>query len=247
MGRLGEAAARAAVDLARLAVPVWCAGCGERDVRWCEDCAAAWWSEPLRSESSAGRLAIEGSATLPVWAVTELSGAAHAMVATWKDGGRRDLDRFFADAAQRAARAVAPAVSGLGAMAVVPVPSRRASVRRRGADLPLLLGEAVARGLEASGIGAVVAPALTAGRGEQRGASVRQRWRQAASVQVKRGWPQPLVPGCDTALLVDDVLTTGATMAAAARALQVRFLTVSAGLCLASAPATGVRRNVTLA
>jgi len=42
---------------------------------------------------------------------------------------------------------------------------------------------------------------------------------------------------------VDDVVTTGATIAAAARALEVTFLTVGAGFCLASAPASGARAS----
>jgi len=78
--------------------------------------------------------------------------------------------------------------------------------------------------------------ALTVGSGEQRGASARERWRQASSMRaVSHGGAS------GRALLVDDVVTTGATIAAAARALEVTFLTVSAGFCLASAPAFGAR------
>lgn len=227
-------AARAARDLARLVIPVACPGCGQHDVRWCDECAAPWWDDPLRSESAAPRLDVEGAARLPVWAITELAGPSHAMVGAWKDAGRRDLDGFFADAMRRAAVAVAPALAGLGEVAVVPVPARAASTRRRGVDLPRLLAAAAAEGLTAAGVHARAQPLLAIGRGEQRGASARERWRQASAVRV-RGAPRAQ----GIALLVDDVMTTGATIAAAARAIDVTLLTTAAGLCLAAAPPHG--------
>ena len=227
---------RAARDLARLVVPVACPGCGLADVKWCEDCAAPWWELPLRSESSAPRLDVQGRARLPVWAIAELAGPQHSMIGAWKDAGRRDLDRFFADAAGRAAAGIAPQFTGLGPVSVVPVPSRASSTRRRGIDQPLLLADAAARGLASGGVDAQVADVLAIGKGEQRGASARERWRQASSVHVRRA---PEAPG--VALLVDDVMTTGATIAAAARAIDVTFLTTAAALCLAAAPPHSAR------
>lgn len=238
--------AAAARDLARLVVPAACPGCGARDVRWCDDCAAPWWELPLRSESSAPRLATWDGAPLPVWAVAPLEGSAHAMVVAWKDGGRRDLDGFFADAMRRQAEHVAPALRGLGRVVVAPVPSRRASVARRGADLPAALAAAAAEGLVAGGVRASVVSALRIGAGEQRGASARARWRQAASIRLAHPSRVRRDVGDAAVILVDDVLTTGATMAAATRALGVGLLTVAAGFCLAAAPALGARRHVTV-
>ncbi len=221
-------------DVARAVVPVQCPGCGQRDVLWCEECEAPWWESPLRSESAAPRLDVPGQPALPVWAIASLVGTNHGMVSAWKDSGRRDLDVFFARAARRGAQDIASAVGPQ--IAVVPVPARRRSTRRRGIDLPMLLAEATAAGLSDAGVDARVTKALTIGSGEQRGASARERWRQASSV---RAVPHLSVSG--RALLVDDVVTTGATIVAAARALEVTFLTVSAGFCLASAPASGAR------
>jgi len=232
-----KCATRAATDLSRLFVPVSCPGCGQRDVRWCDECEAPWWAGPLRSESGAPRLAIAGAATMPVWALADLTGSSHAMMSAWKDGGRRDLDAFFAAAMRRQVNAIAPALDGLGPLAVVPVPSRPASVRRRGVDLPLLLARAVVEGLHEHHREAVLAPVLRIGRGEQRGASARQRWRQASALRMREYTGFQALRDCEAVVLVDDVLTTGATMAAATRALGVRFLTVCAGLCLAAAPA----------
>ncbi len=229
-----SALAASARDVARLIVPVQCPGCGMEDVRWCEPCAALWWEPPWRCEGGAGRLCVDDRPPLPVWAVSPLEGPAHAMVGAWKDGHRRDLDTFFADAAARAAHAVAPALAearvlGQGAIAVVPLPSRPASVRRRGADLPGLVATAVAGALTAAGVPAQVHRALRIGAGEQRGAGVRERWRRALQT-VRAAGPAPR----DPVVLVDDVVTTGATMAAATAALEAAGGVVCAGLALAA-------------
>ena len=238
---------QAARDLAQLCVPVWCPGCGARDTRWCDECAAPWWDEPLRSESGAGRLVVDGTASMPVWAIAELEGSAHRMIAAWKDGGRRDLDDFMSAAISRAARHVAPNFPRSGDLAVVPVPSRRRSVRARGVDLPALLAKAVARGFREAGVSARDTPVLRIGAGEQRGASVRGRRHNTASLNAPETAQLRHLRGMQGVVLVDDVLTTGATMAASAAALEVRFITVYAGLCLASAPAAGTPKKVTVA
>ncbi len=201
----------------------------------------------MRSESAAGRLIIDGAATMPVWSITELAGSAHRMVSAWKDGGRRDLDAFMSEAMIRAAHSVAPHLADVGELAVVPVPSRRRSVRTRGIDLPLLLARAAHTGLRAGGVVTTTMPVLRIGAGEQRGASVRGRRHNAASLTAPESAQLGHLQGLQGVVLVDDVVTTGATMAACVRALEVRFITVYAGLCLASAPAAGTPEKVTVA
>lgn len=216
-------------DLARLIVPVACAGCGLEDVRLCESCSAPWWEEPIRAEEGAGRLAVVGRSALPVWAIAELDGAPHRAIGTWKDGRRRDLDGFFRDAARRAAAQVAQHLPAM--VTVVPVPSKPRSVRRRGVAISVLLANGVGREL-----GAHTTEALRASGTRSKGRSSVGRW-DAAGVRVtRRLGPTPVV-------LVDDVMTTGATLARAADALEVAGTPVIAALVLAATP----RRDVTRA
>ena len=213
-------------DAARLLVPVACAGCGLDDVPLCESCAAPWWEAPFRAEEGAGRLEVIGRQRLPVWAVAELDGPVQRAVGVWKDGRRRDLDGFFAAAAGRLAQAIGMHLPP--SVVVVPVPSRPRSVRRRGVDISALLAGSVGRALDA----AVERPLAAAGRASKGRSSI-GRWDAAGVRTVRRVGPRPV-------LIVDDVMTTGATIARAAEALEAAGTPVIGGAVLAATP----RRDV---
>jgi len=216
-------------DAARLLVPVSCAGCGVDDVPLCESCSAPWWDEPFRAEEGAGRLAVLERVPLAVWAVSRLEGAEQRAIGVWKDGRKRDLDPFFGAAAARAAAAVREHLPPN--LVVVPVPSKPRSVRKRGVDLSALLARAVGRELDAP----MEAPLRAAGT-TSKGRSSVGRW-DAAGVAVKRRLgPRPV-------LLVDDVMTTGATLARAADALEGAGSPVVAAMVLAATPRRDVGAN----
>jgi len=218
-----------ATSVGRAIVPVVCPGCGRPDVRWCGDCSAPWWEPPFRAESGAGRLDVLGRAPLPVWSIAPLVGPPHLMVAAWKDGGRRDLDPFFRDAVTRAVATIAGALVPI--TVVIPVPAHRASTRRRGIDLPGLLADAAGATLAPSRGGVVVARCLRNSGSEARGLGSRARWSGSALRVDPR-----LAPAGRTALLVDDVITTGASLAWSCDALERAGVAVAAALTLAATP-----------
>lgn len=149
-----------------------------------------------------------------VTACAPYAGVLRRLVTAYKDEDRRDLAAVLAPLL---AVAVEGAVGERGPVLVIPMPSSGAATRRRGdAPVAVLTGRALRL---AGGEGLLLAPALRpvrrladqAGLGHQARAdnlagayAVRPRW--AGRLQASQ------------VLLVDDVVTTGATLAEAARA-----------------------------
>ncbi|MDR7384129.1 ComF family protein [Promicromonospora iranensis] len=228
-------------ELARLLLPVSCP-CGERDVRWCARCAALLAGPPVRTEHGAPRLdRLDGVPPVPVWALTPYTGPVRDVVVHWKDRGRADLDRLLAPALRRAAARIGPAlVPALGGapVAVVPVPSTGAARRARSREPVAVLARAVTHGLHDAGVRARLVPALVR-RGaarDQVGLGARARGRNlAGAVRMTRRGARALGQR-SVCILVDDVLTTGATLAAVERVLEDAGHDVLGATVLAATP-----------
>lgn len=213
--------------LTALALPVSCAACGQPDDAVCRGCLeelgrSLWLGGPRQVRPDPCP-----SGFPPVFASGRYRGPLAAVVAAYKDDGRRDCGLLLGellgralDAAVGACRsAVEVLVRHNGPLLVVPVPSSRASVRARG-DAPLVAVAAHAvRGFAADE--AVVAPALRLRRrvADQAGLGARARAVNLEhSMVVQRDWATALEGA--VCVVVDDVLTTGATLVEAARALR---------------------------
>ena len=240
---------RWARDLARLVLPVECGGCGACDEVLCATCRALLAGPPRRCEQSAPRLDLmDGRPALPTWALAPYAGPVRELVVAWKDHGRLDLTGALTGALAAGVHDVADDLRGAGLgrpvrglpVLVVPAPSSGAARRRRGADLVGLLARAVAEACAAEGVPARSAAVLAQRRGvrDQVGLGVRARGGNLVGQIRWRGRVRRPEAG-QLALLVDDVLTTGATLAACARELERVGCVVVGALTIAATPPPG--------
>lgn len=233
-------------ELGRLVVPVSCPGCGALDLLWCPGCEALLAGPAARVEATAPRLdRLDGVPALPVWALAPYTGPVRELVVAWKDRGRADLDRLVGPPVRTTARTVARRAAQAAAgrpLLVVGAPSTAASRRARGRDHVLVLACAAAAGLRDAGLPATVVPALARrARGrDQVGLGARARARNLTGAVTTRDRVLARAGGTGPAvLLVDDVVTTGSTLAAAERALEDAGADVLGALVLAATPPPG--------
>src|SRR5918994_6548611 len=176
----------------------------------------------------------------PVLAVGRYRGPLRRALLAYKERGRRDLAVPLASLLGAALVTARP--GPLEPWWLVPAPSRPAAARARGGDHVLRLCRQLARGNAQLS----VVPALRLARGVQDSVGlspVQRAANLAGRVRVRRDLLPP--PGAPV-LLVDDVVTTGATVQACWRALRATRHDVVAVLVLADATSgrTGWRTRV---
>jgi predicted amidophosphoribosyltransferase len=207
-------------ELLDLVLPPRCAGCGGPEA-CCPSCLAEF--------GRPSRVRLPGR---PAYALADYQGAPRELVIAFKERGRHDLASSLGTLLGQAVRAV-PEADLTGTLWLVPAPSRRSASRRRGGPHVLRLARAAARTLAAD-TAVAVAPALTLAPGtlDSTGLSAKaRRANLAGHVRLTEALPPPGT----RVVLLDDVVTTGATAAECARVLRSRGVQVAAVLALTSA------------
>ncbi|WP_431280391.1 ComF family protein [Leifsonia poae] len=194
----------AVLDALAVLLPVACSGCGGADRSLCGTCLRALAPKPAAVHDS--------GAGPPVWASLDYSGVARAVLVAYKDGGRTDAVAPLAVAVRAsvaAALASLPAVDRAAGVVLVTIPSTRAALRKRGYH-------PTAAALRRAGL-APARRSLTLKRqgSDQVGLTSRQRERNRTGSFVAS---QKL--SGRLCLIVDDIVTSGATVREAARAIE---------------------------
>lgn len=206
----------AVLDALAVVSPVSCAGCGQPDRALCPACAPVFTTSALTTRWVAG---------VPVVSALEYQGEVRRALLEFKEHNRTDLARWFAPALEHAVRAAA---GGSSLVHLCLVPSSRAAWRRRGYS-------PVGRLLSAAGFRATVVLRQRSGTDRrQKAMSERNRWsNRAGAFRAAHRLVGVRV------VVIDDVITTGASIAEAARAIREAGGEVVAAATLAFTP----RRN----
>lgn len=198
------------VPAADLLLGARCAGCGGLALMLCRTCGAAIRPRPIIVPPVPG-------ASLPEAAVAAgtNAGILQRVLLAWKEEG---VTRLTGVLHHHLAAAVLPHVTPGRATVLVPVPTSRRSKRTRGCDLVDELAQASARLLLRTGLDVRVEQALTYARQTQDQAGLSARERRTNVDQALRVRRSALRHDRDI-VVVDDILTTGATASEAVRAL----------------------------
>jgi ComF family protein len=203
------------LDAWSVLMPVDCAGCGRPDRALCLCCREALRPEPVRRRLTDGT---------PVVAALPYRGVLRRTLLEYKEGNRTDVSRVLAVPLTAAIVAARELAGGSAAAEVVPVPTSAAAYRRRGYDPVRLL-------LRRAGIpfSRVLARAR-GGTAQKTLGSADRRLNIAGTLRAMR----PLAGR--SFLLIDDVLTTGATLEECARAIRAAGGSVTGAATLAFTP-----------
>jgi predicted amidophosphoribosyltransferase len=230
--------------LGDLALPALCAGCALPGAALCRACATAL---------TAGVRAADPTPRPPglprCWAAAAYTGVARAILLAYKEHDRRDLlpalggalAGAVATAARVAGVVAAPHHAGVppGPVLLVPVPSTAAAVRARGGDHVDRLARAAAERLRAEGWSPRVVRLLAAARRRRDSAGLDAVGRRANVTGAFRWSGRTADVRSPPVVIVDDLVTTGATLAEAASVLR----TLGAGSVYAAVVAATVRRG----
>jgi predicted amidophosphoribosyltransferase len=210
---------RALRDALGVLLPVTCVGCGEADAALCDSCLASVPDAPAVRELAG---------PFPVWAATEYNGVVRRAVLALKNEQRTDvaapLGHLLRRAFDTALLELPSRADTVSDLELATIPSSRSAYRRRGY-------RPVDRVLAKAGLVAQHPLALARQPDDQIGLGIAGRQRNLVGSLRASGRAAGR-----TFLLVDDVVTTGATLLEARRALEEAGARVLGAVVLAATP-----------
>ncbi|TXJ07552.1 MAG: ComF family protein [Aeromicrobium sp.] len=198
-----------------LLLGVHCAGCEQPGERWCAECDQTVRPDPVEVDSE-------------VWAAGLWRGRLRKAILAWKLDGVESLDQVLGLHLACAIIASGPPES----FVIVPIPTTWRSRRERGRHAVLDVAKVAAETLSMDGYRTSVEPAISLRRQTRDQAFLTARMRAAnvrGSMVAKR-------PPIGPVIIVDDIVTTGSTLAEARRALEIAGAWVHASATIASSP-----------
>ncbi len=207
-----------------LILPLQCGGCGAPSTRWCDACARELSVAADQPHVVTPRIDPQA----PVFALGRYAGARRQAILALKEHGRTDLVGPLAGALALGVHRLLSWGIVETPLTVVPAPTRRSAARRRGGDPVTRLARTAMAGHPA----VQVAPTLRmrALARDSVGLGVTARERNVAGRVFLRGTR----PGTEV-LIVDDIVTTGATARESVRVLRAAGVRVAAVLAVAFA------------
>jgi predicted amidophosphoribosyltransferase len=205
-------------DVVHVLVGTSCVACERPALGLCAECAESIRPRPRIVREQPCRVAAAGG----------YDGALRSAIIAWKERGRFTVERPLAHLLAASVLELEVA----GPVALVPIPSRPDRRRARGADVVTDLARRSAALLRSLDVDASVVPSLAFVKRvrDQAGLSAAARADNVRGSFVARRVPTA------PAVLVDDIVTTGATLGEALRALRAAGSDVAGAALLAHRP-----------
>jgi predicted amidophosphoribosyltransferase len=207
-----------------LILPLECGGCGAPSTSWCGACAAELAVKADQPHVVSPRIDPE----VPVFALGRYAGARRRAILALKEHGRTDLLTPLACALAVGLHRLLSWGMVDAPLTLVPAPTRRSAARRRGGDpVARMAVAAVAGHPDIAVVGALRMKAMVR---DSVGLGTSDRERNIAGRVRLRGRP----PRTEV-IVVDDIVTTGATARESVRVLGAAGVRVAAVLAIAAA------------
>jgi predicted amidophosphoribosyltransferase len=212
-----------------LVLPLECGGCGAPSTKWCAACARQLAVKADEPHLITPRV----DPGVPVLSLGRYTGARREAIVAVKEHGRADLIAPLAIALRAGLERLLTWGVVATPLTIVAAPTRRSAARRRGGDPVTRMARAATAGLhDVRDVDVIQALRLRALVRDSVGLSIADRQRNIAG-RVKIG--KHIEVQAQDVLVVDDIVTTGATASESVRVLRIAGAHVAGVLAIANA------------